>query len=157
MGFSLIVESGSWSLVVAHRILIAVASFLGSTNSRAPRSVVGGLGLYSTGSAVWHTGLVALWHVGSSQIKPVSAPLAGRFFTAEPPWSPSAVLLRSFKWLKRPMQVFLGNLSYLNGASSQKPACQCRRRKRHGFHLWVRRRAWQPILLFLGTPWWIQL
>ena len=32
-----------------------------------------------------HTGSVALQHVGSSQIKPVSLALAGGFFTIEPP------------------------------------------------------------------------
>jgi len=62
-----------------------VASLLGGTRSRALRSVIAFLGLYSTGSLVVAHGLVAPWHVGSSQIKPVSAPLAGRFFTAEPP------------------------------------------------------------------------
>ena len=39
------------------------------------------------------------------------------------------------------------------GGASGKPACQCRRHKRHGFDLWVGkipwRRAWQPIPVFL--------
>ena len=39
------------------------------------------------------------------------------------------------------------------GASGKVPACQCRRRKRLGFNAWVekipRRRAWQPIPVFL--------
>ena len=42
---------------------------------------------------LWHTGLVAPWHVGSSQIRDwtMSPVLAGRFFTAEPPRKPCKV------------------------------------------------------------------
>ena len=43
--------------------------------------------------------------------------------------------------------------NFLGGTSGKNPACQCRRHKRHGFNLWVRkipwRRAWQPIPVFL--------
>ena len=39
------------------------------------------------------------------------------------------------------------------GPSGKEPACQCRRRKRHGFYAWVAkipwRRAWQPTAVFL--------
>ena len=39
------------------------------------------------------------------------------------------------------------------GTSSKEPACQCRRCKRCGFNLWVRKipwkRAWQPSPVFL--------
>ena len=39
------------------------------------------------------------------------------------------------------------------GANGKKPACQCRRHKRHRFDPWVGkilwRRAWQPIPVFL--------
>ena len=39
------------------------------------------------------------------------------------------------------------------GARGKEPACQCRRRKTHGFDPWVRkipwRRAWQPTPVFL--------
>ena len=39
------------------------------------------------------------------------------------------------------------------GSSGKKPACQCRRHKRHKFHPWAGkipcRRAWQPTPLFL--------
>ena len=42
---------------------------------------------------------------------------------------------------------------FLGGASGKEPICQCRRRKRLGFHPWVGkipwRRAWQPIPVFL--------
>ena len=41
----------------------------------------------------------------------------------------------------------------ISGGISGKPACQCRRHKRHWFNLWVGkipwRRAWQPSLVFL--------
>ena len=29
------------------------------------------------------------------------------------------------------------------GASGKEPACQCRRHKRHGFKLWVRKISWR--------------
>ena len=39
------------------------------------------------------------------------------------------------------------------GTSGKEPACQCRRHKRHGFDLWVRkipwRRKWQPTPVLL--------
>ena len=39
------------------------------------------------------------------------------------------------------------------GASGKEPTCQCRRNKRLGFNLWVKkipwRRAWQPTPVFL--------
>ena len=39
------------------------------------------------------------------------------------------------------------------GASGKEPACQCKRRERHGFHPWVEkipwRRAWQPTPVLL--------
>ena len=39
-------------------------------------------------------------------------------------------------------------LGFPGGASGKEPGCQCRRHKRHRFHLWIRkipwRRAWQP-------------
>ena len=44
-------------------------------------------------------------------------------------------------------------LGFLGGASVKEPACQCRRRRRHGFNLWVGkilwRRKWQPTSVFL--------
>ena len=52
----------------------------------------------------------------------------------------------------------------IGGASGEEAACQCRRRKRHGFDPWVRkipwRRKWQPTPVFLpgkshgSTDWW---
>ena len=44
--------------------------------------------------------------------------------------------------------VFLG---FPVGASGKEPACQCKRKKRHGFDPWVGKipRAWQPTLVFL--------
>ena len=47
----------------------------------------------------------------------------------------------------------LFDLSFPGGASGRECTCQCRRQKRHGFHLWVGkipwRRAWQPTKVFL--------
>ena len=49
--------------------------------------------------------------------------------------------------------------NFPGGASGKEPVFQCRRRKRHKFHLWVRkvpwRRAWQPTPVFLsgGSLW----
>ena len=44
-------------------------------------------------------------------------------------------------------------LYFPSGASGKEPACQCRRHKRHRFHLWVGtipwRRKWQPTPVFL--------
>ena len=46
-----------------------------------------------------------------------------------------------------------GNNGFTGGASGNEPACQCRRRKRGGFHSQIRRvpwrRAWQPTPVFL--------
>ena len=44
-------------------------------------------------------------------------------------------------------------MGFLGGASGKEPTYQCRRLKRCGLHLWVRkilwRRTWQPTPLFL--------
>ena len=49
--------------------------------------------------------------------------------------------------------VLFYKLGFPSGASGREPACQCRRRKRHGFNPWVRRipwrRAWQLTPVFL--------
>ena len=104
---------------------------------------------------MWHTGLVAPWHVESPrpEIKPVSPALAGRLLTTGPPrkslfFSFFAVVLVSYMglpwWLRR-LSVSL----------------QCRR---PGFDPWVGkipwRRKWQstPVLLpgksrGLYSPW----
>ena len=43
-----------------------------------------------------------------------------------------------------------------SGASDKESTCQCRRHKRHGFSLWVRKipwmRAWQPTPVFFFFP-----
>ena len=45
-------------------------------------------------------------------------------------------------------------LGFPSGASGKESACQCRRWKRHGFNLWVKKipwkMAWQPIPVFLS-------
>ena len=44
-------------------------------------------------------------------------------------------------------------MDFPGGASGKEPACQCRRPKRRRFDPWVRkiprRRAWQPVPVFL--------
>ena len=50
-------------------------------------------------------------------------------------------------------------MGFPGGASGKEPTCQCRRHKRRGFDLWVKkipwRRAWQPTPVFLPgeSPW----
>ena len=45
------------------------------------------------------------------------------------------------------------DLGFLGGAIGKESACQCRRHKRRGFDLWVRKtpwsRKWQPTPVFL--------
>ena len=60
-------------------------------------SVAAPPGLWGTGLIVWHMGLVAPQHVGSSGsgFERVSPALAGRFFTAEPAGkAPASLFLR---------------------------------------------------------------
>ena len=54
----------------------------------------------------------------------------------------------------------INNLKWIPGSSAGKEStCQCRRHKRHGFNLWLRKilwsRKWQPNLEFLPgkIPW----
>ena len=61
---------------------------------------------------------------------------------------------RKLKLLFSKLGVYLSTfLGFPGGASGKESACQCRRRKRHRFDLWVRkipwRRKWQPIPVFL--------
>ena len=81
-------------------LLIVVASLVVEHQLSGKRtSVVGTPGLKSTGceplNELWLTGLVALRHVGSSQIKPVSPGLVGGFFTTEPLGKPKILFLES--------------------------------------------------------------
>ena len=92
-GFSLVVASGGYSLVVVCRLLTAAASLPVEHGLQ----VCGLQQLWLPGSRaqaqyLWSMGLVAAQHVGSSWtkgIKPVSPALAGGFFTTEPPGKPS--------------------------------------------------------------------
>ena len=78
IGFSLVVASGGYSLVI-DRLLIAVASLVAKHRLRGVgASVVVALGLSNWGSPealehrldhLWCLGLVALWHVESSQTR----------------------------------------------------------------------------------------
>ena len=48
--------------------------------------------------------------------------------------------------------LYIHSLGFPGGASDRRPACQCRRHKRHGFNPWLRkipwRRSWQPTPVF---------
>ena len=88
-----------YSLVVIHGLLVEVASLILLWNSG---SRVCGL------QQLWHKGLVALQHVGSSWlgIEPMSLALAGGFLTTGPPrnleefiFNSESHLLSSGKWL----------------------------------------------------------
>ena len=58
-----------------------------------------------------------------------------------------------FLFSSRPMGFLMGSWGFPGGTSGKEPACNCRRRKRHGFSAWVRkipcRRAQQPTPVFL--------
>ena len=79
MGFSLVVASRSYSLVAVHGLLVAMASPLAEHRLREPELSNCGTWTQQSGSpALEHrlnscsfsnTGLVALQHVGSSQIR----------------------------------------------------------------------------------------
>ena len=75
-GLQLVAESRGYSLAVVCGLLIAAASLVWSTDSRAHRL-----------QQLWRTSLVALWHVGSSGTsdQPMSPALAGGFLTTGPP------------------------------------------------------------------------
>ena len=40
-------------------------------------------------------------------------------------------------------------MGFPGGISGKEPGCQCERHKRCGLDPWVRKRAWQPTLVFL--------
>ena len=77
LGFSLVVASGGYSLVVVHGLLMAVVSLVAEHGSRAcglqqlqhMGSGVVARGLWSTGSIFVAHGLFCSWHVGSSWIR----------------------------------------------------------------------------------------
>ena len=94
MDFSLTVASGGYSLAVVHGLHIAVASPAVEPRFWGMRaSVVVAHGLDSCGIP----GLVAPWHVGSSQTRDhtLSPALAGGFFTTQPPENPSSLTKHS--------------------------------------------------------------
>ena len=67
-GLSLVAASGGYSLLVVRGLLIVAASLLWSMGSRAQE--------------LWHTGLVILWHVGSSHTRDQTrAPCFGRWIS----------------------------------------------------------------------------
>ena len=64
------------------------------------------------------------------------------------------IALTPWTFVSKLMSLLFNVLSCFPGdASGKEPACWCRRYKKHGFNLWVRKmtwsRAWQPTALFL--------
>ena len=66
---------------------------------------------------------------------------------------PTGQNLKKYKPEIRESTVVAYQISFSRGTSGKEIACQCRRLKRCGFHLWVRkipwRRAWQSTPVFL--------
>ena len=89
VGFSLVVVSGSYSLVTTHRRLVMVASLVAGSRFA---------GLSSCSSWALKHRLISCraqalllrstWDLPQPGIKPVSPALAGRFFTSEPSGKP---------------------------------------------------------------------
>ena len=87
-GFSLVVVSGVFFRAAACRPLITVASLLAEHEpGLCTVSIAAVPRLQSTGSMVVMHRLSMRDHSGSG-IEPMSPPLAGRFFTTEPPGKP---------------------------------------------------------------------
>ena len=76
-----VVESGGYSLVVAHRLLLLQRAGSRAWWLQTLQHVVWGWGF-------WASLLHGTWDLPGSGIEPVSAALAGRFHTAEPPGKP---------------------------------------------------------------------
>ena len=93
IGFSLVAEAGApphCSMRATHTpaSLCTGFSWCRAQSSGTRASVVVAPGSRAQAQHLGHTGLVAVWHVGSSRIEPGSPALAGRFFTTEPPGNP---------------------------------------------------------------------
>ena len=97
--FSLVIESGGYSLVVGWGLLVAVASLVAEHGFwGTPASGVVDCGLRSCGfQALEHRFsicgtraelLCGMWHLSGSGIKPMSPALAGGFYTTEPSGKP---------------------------------------------------------------------
>ena len=80
--FSLIVASGSYSLVAVHRLLTAVLLLLHSMGSRC----TGFRGYSRQAQKLWRVGLVApgMWDLPAPGMEPTSPALQGRFLTTGP-------------------------------------------------------------------------
>ena len=91
VGFALVGESGSYSLVAALRLLLGVASLIAEHRAQGPgASVVVAPTLSSTGSVVVAHRLLlhGMWDPPGSGLEPMSPALTGGFFTTEPPGRP---------------------------------------------------------------------
>ena len=101
---------------------------------------------------LWHTGLVSLWHVGSSQIrvKPMSPALEVGSLLLSHQQSSERWTLNHYITKKVPCSVGFGLPRW---HSSKESACQCSTHKSLGFITSVGKipwsRKWQSISLFL--------
>ena len=86
-GLSLVVASGGYSLVVAHRLLIAVASLFVKHRLQGAQA---SSSCSMRAQQLWLRGLAAPWHVGSSQSRDQTCVplLSGGFLTIGPPGKP---------------------------------------------------------------------
>ena len=92
--FPLVPASQGFSLAAVRELFIAWLLLLRSMRPRCSGAVVVAhelcwlqlLGSRAQGQQLWCTGLVVPWHAGSSWIRDL--PLAGGFFTSEPPEQP---------------------------------------------------------------------
>ena len=104
LGLSLVLESGSCSLAVVHRLLSAGASLAaeqGLEGARASAAAACGLGscdawapghrLNSCGARVQLP--CSTWYLPRPRMEPHSPAIAGGFFTTEPPGKPLGLFL----------------------------------------------------------------
>ena len=93
-GFSLVAEAGGYSFVAVWQASLGAKNRLWGTQASAVAALWAQQlqlpGSRAEAQYLWHSGLVALRHVGSSQFRmqPVSSALLGGFFTTEPPGKP---------------------------------------------------------------------
>ena len=99
VGFTLVAESGGYSLVEVHKLLIAVASLLVEHALKSSWASIAAMRrLSSCGSLALEHRLSScdpevyllcrMWDHPGPGIKPVSSALAAKFFTTEPPGKP---------------------------------------------------------------------
>ena len=95
-GFSPVAASSGYALVLVHRLLVAVATLLWCTGTRAcgiSNCISQALDHRLNSCGTWAQLLCGTWDLPGPGIKPMSRALTGRFFTTEPPGKPITSLL----------------------------------------------------------------